>query len=687
MRTSVNWINTYLSSPATAVEQAEILTGVGFPCESSEQLANGDFVQEIETTSNRGDCLCHIGLAREIAAASGRTLILPQHTLNCEAESASAFISVTNHEPQRCPRYTARVIRGVRVAPSPQWLQERLIAIGQIPRNNVVDCTNFVLFETGQPTHVFDLKKLVGGAIHVRAARQGEKFLPIGEGAKPIVLDAGVLVIADGERPVALAGVKGGAATAVSDETTDLVIEVASFDPVAVRTTSRALRIASDSSYRFERGVHPAEVDAAAERLVALILETSGGTLLAGSVCDGPPCPPPTCVTLRLDRLEAIAGYHLEPREVTQILSVLGFDPQLSADRIACTIPPRRMDVSREVDLIEEVVRLAGLDRIPQHDVVSIRPVGRQFAVEAVRAAKNCLAGLGFVETVSPTLISERGAAPFLSPSALPLRVADERAMGEPILRPALLASLLQSLKLNRDRGSPVVRLFEHATTFWISQQTHHERRTIALVATDATSSSNSPESLYRLVRGAVESLVREICGARTQCVVQISSEGTVCKNAANGLQPAGTISIDGAIVGVIGLIHASALSAFGIDDTVAAAELDWQLLAQGYPPVPRAEPLASSPLLDRDISIVVSDEITWSQIESTVRGAQLPFFESIQFVGNWRGKQLGAGRRSATMRLCFRAPDRTLRREEVEPQLVRLTSLLANDLKAELRS
>ncbi|MSR70058.1 MAG: phenylalanine--tRNA ligase subunit beta [Phycisphaerales bacterium] len=683
MRTSVNWINAYLSSPASAHEQAETLTAVGFPCESCEQLADGDHAQEIETTSNRGDCLCHIGLAREIAAASGRSLNLPTQSPACANEPASAAISVTNHEPQRCPRYTARVIRGVKVAPSPAWLQERLIAIGQIPRNNVVDCTNFVLFEYGQPSHVFDLKTLVGSAIHVRASKKGETFLPLGEGAKTIVLDDGVLVIADAQRPVALAGVKGGAATAVTDSTTDLVIEAAAFDPVAVRKTSRALRIASDSSYRFEREVHPAEVDEAAQRLVGLILETAGGSLLAGSVSAGVAIAPPLAVTLRLDRLHAIAGYQLESREVMQILTVLGFAPRLSGETISCTIPPRRIDVTREIDLIEEVVRLAGLDRIPQHDVVAIRPVGRQFAVEAVRAAKNCLAGLGFVETVSPTLISERAAGTFLPRDVVALRVADERAMGEPILRPSLVASLLQSLKLNRDRGSQSVQLFEHATTFWLEGMTHHERRTIALVAIDST----SPEALYRHVRGAVESLARELRGAHVHCDVQITPACPVCKTAASGLHPAGTLTIDGATVGVIGLINAAARGALGIDGDVAAAELDWESLAQGYPPVPRAQPLASSPLLDRDLSIVVGDDVTWSQIESTVRAAQLPFFESIHFVGNWRGKQLGAGRRSATLRLFFRAPDRTLRREEVEPQLARLTTVLTQTLKAELRT
>ncbi len=683
MRTSVNWINAYLSSSTTADEQAQILTGVGFPCESSEKLSGGDYAQEIETTSNRGDCLCHLGLAREIAAASGRTIVLPSSASVCATEAASSAISVTNHEPLRCPRYTARVIRGVTVAPSPPWLQERLIAIGQIPRNNVVDCTNFVLFEYGQPSHVFDLAKLTGAVIHVRASREGETFLPLGEGAKSITLDAGILVIADGERPVALAGVKGGAATAVTDATTDIVIEAAAFDPVAVRKTSRALRISSDSSYRFERGVHPAEVDEAAQRLVALILETAGGSLLSGSVAAGPSVPAALTVMLRLERLIAIAGYPLEPREVMQILTVLGFSPVLASATITCTIPSRRIDVTREIDLIEEVVRLAGLDRIPQHDVVSIRPVGRQFAVEAVRTAKNALAGLGFVETVSPTLVSERAAAPFLPREFVALRVADERTMGEPILRPSLLCSLLQSLKVNRDRGSQNVRLFEHATTFWLEGKTHHEKRTLALVASD----SSPPESLYRLVRGSIEALARELRGTHASCEVQITSPCTVCTSAGSGLHPAGTLLIDGKAVGVLGLISSTAQHAFGLEGSVAAAELDWTLLAESYPPTPRAETLANSPLLDRDLSIVVGDDVTWSQIESTIRSAQLPFFESIEFVGNWRGKQLGATRRSTTVRLCFRAADRTLRREEVEPQLARLTELLAKDLKAELRS
>ncbi len=682
MRTSANWINQYLSSPATAQEQAEVLTSVGFPCESSESIAGGDTAQEVETTSNRGDCLCHLGLAREIAAATSRTIRLPSTAAIRSSERASVAIKVENHEPSRCPRYTARVVRGVKIAPSPQWLRDRLIAIGQTPRNNVVDCTNFLLFEYGQPTHVFDLATLRGGTIHVRSAVAGETFLPLGEGSKAITLDGNELVIADCERPIALAGVKGGALTAVTDSTRDIVIESAAFDPVAVRRTARSTRISSDSSYRFERGVHPADVDDAAERLLSLILETAGGSALEGSVVGGPPLPTTRIVELRLAKLSSIAGYSISSDEVIRILTELGFSPRLSGQVVGCTIPPRRIDVTREIDLIEEVVRLAGLDRIPMNDRISVRPIGSQSAVMAVRSAKNCLAGLGFVETVSPTLISERAASAFVRDAITTLRIEDERALGEPILRPSLLSSLLQSLKLNRDRGNRDVRLFEHATTFWLASQGHCERRMLGMVVGEA----GDAESLYRLVRGSVECVARELCGVHARFDVRTIAGLDIEFVGASALSPAGHFMIDDQAVGVLGLVNSDALAAAGVDGPIAAAELDWERLAIGYPPTPGATALANSPSLDRDLSVVFAESVTWAQVESTVRSAELPHLESIVFVGNWRGKGIGAGRKSVTFRMDFRS-DRTLRREEIDPHIARLVGVLASELQGEIRS
>lgn len=682
MRTSVKWINEYLSSPASAQEQAEVLTSVGFPCESSEPVAGDDIAQEVETTSNRGDCLSHLGLAREIAAATNRTIKLPLANPPRSKELASSAMKVENHEPLRCPRYTARVIRGVKIGPSPAWLQQRLIAIGQIPRNNVVDCTNFVLFEYGQPSHVFDLATLRGSAINVRSANAGEEFLPIGEGAKSIKLAGGELVIADSERPIALAGVKGGALTAVTEKTTDLVIEAASFDPVAVRRTGRSTRISSDSSYRFERGVHPAEVDEAAERLVSLILETAGGIALGGSISAGSPLPPVNSVNLRIERLQSIAGFDIAQSEIVRILSVLGFEPRVTGKMIACKIPPRRIDITREIDLIEEVVRLVGLEHIPMNDRVSIRPVGPQPAVESVRTAKNCLSGLGYVETVSPTLISERAASAFTTSAIATLRIEDERALGEPILRPSLLASLLQSLKLNRDRGNANVRLFEYAATFWIASQSHQERRMMGMVIGEI----GDAQLLYRLVRGSVERVARELRGAHACIEVRTAPIGEFESVAMNALDPVGYLVIDGITVGVLGVFNSKALENAGLDAPIAGAELDWALLAQGYPPTPRAQPLANSPTLDRDLSVILANTVTWAQLEATVRCAELPHLESISFVGNWRGKKIGDDRKSVTFRLNFRAADRTLRREEIDPHIARLVTILTKQLAGEIR-
>lgn len=683
MRTSVKWINDYLSSSASPQEQADVFTSVGFPCESSELLPSGDTAQEVETTSNRGDCLAHIGLAREIAAATGRTIKLPHSQAPRSTEMAASAITVENQELERCPRYTARVIRGVKIGPSPAWLQEKLIAIGQIPRNNVVDCTNFVLFEYGQPTHVFDLAKIGEQTIHIRAAKSGEEFLAIGEGAKPIKLIGGELVIADAQRPIALAGVKGGALTAVTDTTTDLVIEAAAFNPIAVRKTSRATRITSDSSYRFERGVHPAEVDEAAERLICLILQTAGGSVLSGAVVAGAPLPPPTTVALRLERLQSVVGFHIPDDEVIQRLTALGFSPKLSGKVASCTIPPRRIDVTREIDVIEEVIRLVGLDRVGMNDSIQVRPVGPQSAVNAIRAAKNTLAALNYVETVSATLISQRAASAFTTATIATLRIEDERALGEPILRPSLLASLLQTVKLNRDRGTANIRLFEHAATFWLTGDQHMERRMLGAIVADIADG----ETLYRTLRGSIERVVRELRGMHARVDVRSERGETLAPVAANALDPAGSVFINGQLVGVMGLVARNALDAAGLDAPIAAAELDWELLAGDYPPTPRAQPLLNNPGLDRDLSVILANDVPWTKLESTVRGAELPHLESIEFVGNWRGKKIGDNRKSVTFRMNFRAADRTLRREEIDPQIARLVVILIEQLHGEVRS
>lgn len=680
MRTSVTWINDYLDRPATADEQAELLTAAGLNFDGGDDADNGERWQEIETTSNRGDCLCHVGMAREICAMSGRSLKAPAAAPRAAGEPAARFVAVSNDDHEACPRYTARVIRGVKVGPSPEWLQRRLRAIGQIPRNNLVDCTNFVLFELGQPTHVFDLDTLRGARIHVRRARKGERFLPIGEGAQETELSGGELVIADGERPVAIAGVKGGAVTAVTDRTVNVLVEAAAFSPMAVRAASRGLRISSDSSYRFERGVHPADIDAAADRLVALILETAGGTLCEGTVEAGAPLPAPRRVTVRHSRVRAILGTDIPLEEVVRALDTLGFSPVVRGDAIDCSVPARRLDIEREIDLIEEVCRIHGLDRIPMKDRLAVRVAPVEPEVAAPRAVKGLLVGLGFVESITHTLVSERHAAPFFSAGRGALRVGDERAGGTPVLRPSVIPSLLEVRRRNADAGLAELRLFEFASAFALRPDGVHDERALVTLLSDAPA---DPDGAMRWIRGACERTVRLLAGNHASLGVA----AVAAADRAPWYSAEARLTVDGNPLGSWGLLAPAALAAFGLEGTFAAAELSLHPLYASYPPDARAEALPAFPAIERDVSAILPEQATWAELEALVQGLRLPCFESLGFVGTYRGKQTGAGRKSVTMRLVFRAPDRTLRREDADQSMAALADALRGRMGAEIRS
>ena len=687
MRTSVKWINDYLDRPADASEQAAVLTAAGLPLDGGDTAENGEIWQEIETTSNRGDCLCHVGMAREIAASTGRSLRPPTTTLVSSGPPARDFIRVTNHEHAMCPRYTARVIRGVTVAASPAWLQTRLIAIGQIPRNNIVDATNFVLFELGQPTHVFDLATLNGAHIHIRKARADEPFLPLGSDAKEIKLTANDLVIADQDRVVALAGVKGGASASVSETTTDVVLEAATFDPIAVRSASRRHSIASDSSYRFERIVHAAQIDEAADRLASLILEIAGGTLCQGVVEAGAPIPEPRKITLRPVRCRAILGFDISTARMMELLATLGFSPRCvgtgASEVIETIAPPRRVDVEREIDLIEEICRLHGLDAIPVADTISVRVPTENPVERGTRAVKDLLVGMGYIETVTHTLIGERAAEPFLMHGAKLLKVDDERAGGEGALRPSVVASLLRVRRHNLDQGAHNLRLFEFASAFHYANGTHVERPTLAMLA-DMPEGTRDAQIAYRLMRGMVERVLALVVPRSATIAFVKSNEPAWLSSCARIVVDAGRGAID---IGCVGLVDTRILKANGIDRPTAACELQLRTLLAQYPPLNGAVELPAFPASERDISAIVADSVEYAAIEREIVELQLPCLESVQFVTTFRGKQIGEGKKSVSLRLLFRASDRTLRSEEADGAVARAVTQLRDAVGAEIRS
>ena len=677
MNTSVAWMNAYLDPPATADEQAELLTRAGFPLESREEVAlskGSDIRQDIELTSNRGDCLCHVGLAREIAAVSGRSLRLPVTQLKAKGPKVTTVIKVTNRETSLCPLYTARVIRGVKVGKSPQWLQDRLISRGDIPRNNIVDASNFVLFELGQPTHVFDLAKLRGPEIIIRHAKPGEPFLPIGEGASEVKLEDRDLVIADADRAVAIAGVKGGALTAVSDATTDILIEAATFAPATVRATSRRLGISSDSSYRFERGVHPGQIERAANRLAELILELCGGELCEGVIEAGLSVAPQRAVSMRADRCRKILGVAISDHQMIDALTRLGFQPKIGSSGIACTIPYERIDIEREIDLIEEVARMIGLDVVPVADSMKVRVAPPQSSELAKRAVNDAMAGMGYLETVTHSLISEKTAAAFIAPEMTLMRVADERAKAEPVLRPSILPSLLRVVAFNHDKGVDQVSLYEAASTFASLNDQPVERFNLALIHP-----APSAEQALREVRGSVDRLIQIIFGAQAAIVVKPASK-------LPWFAPGADVYANGRLLGSLGIISRAATMLFGLDEPLAAAEIGLPGYYHLYPPETQAHELPHFPAIQRDISAIIDERVEWVEVKSTLQRLQLQHVETIDFVTTFRGKQIGAGKKSLTIRTRFRAPDRTLKHEEVDPQIASMMQALQAKFAAEIR-
>ena len=680
MRTSITWINDYLDPPADISEQASILTIAGFPDEGVIEAPNGESSQEVGMTSNRGDCLCHVGLAREIAVISGRTLKEPHFEVHATGPEASSLISVHNHEPDLCPLYTARVIRGVRVGPSPDWLKTRIEAIGLVPRNNLVDATNFVLFEYGQPTHVFDLAKLKGSTMNVRKARAGETLLPIGEGTTELKLREHDLVIADEERPVALAGVKGGEETAVDNDTVDIVLEAATFEPVTVRNAARHHQVSSDSSYRFERGVHPAEVGHAAERLAALIIQLAGGELCEGACADGKAIPENISASMRPNRCRSIMGIDISDERIEELLERLELKPERKGDRFHCTIPPRRLDLEREADLIEEIARTHGLEKLPINDTITIRAVQPQPVEEGLRAIRTSLVGLGFIEMVTHTLVSRAAAQGFTNNGRLTLEVDDERAGAEPVLRPGMIPSLLRVARHNHDNGESDVQLFETAAIFDRTDKEHRERRVLGIYS-DPPPEELTAQAAFGRARAAVERILH----------VAGTPDVRITPAEIPWLNPGAKITSGDSEIGFVGVVEPSLAHNAGHSQPVAAAEIE--ISPDGiapqldvWPPESHAKELPSFPPINRDLSVIVSEHTSWEMIETTIRKSGPELLDSVEYLTTFRGAKVGENLKSVTFRLRFRDEHRTLRHEEVDPQIKIVQDAIRTTIDGEVR-
>jgi phenylalanyl-tRNA synthetase beta chain len=671
VNTSLDWLNTYLDRPADAEEAVQVLTDAGFPLDEEKQTDDGQVYYDFEVTSNRPDCLSHVGLARELAAATGRQLSPPDIQLRAGEGDVHDSTSVANDAEDICPLYTARIIRGVKIAPSPAWLAERVAAIGLRPVNNVVDVTNFVLFEMGQPLHAFDLNQLAEKRIVVRRATKDEPFVAI-DGSNHKLSDQ-MLVIADAEKPVAVAGVMGGAHSEVTDQTTDILIESALFDPLSIRTTSRALKLASDSSFRFERGVDPLGIERASRRAAALILEVAGGTLADGVIVAGKePSTDPIAVTLNPAHCCELLGIEISTDRMVELLAALELNSKLEGDLIHCAAPSHRADLRREVDLIEEVARLHGYDQIhidPKMELV-IRPP--QPSVLARQNISDVLVAHGYHQMVTFSFMRPDHAEIFYDAGLREARVDTEKKGAEPTLRPSLIPSLLACRKNNQDAGNESVQLFEEASVFAMNDDGFVENRRVGVL-----SDADDAAQTLRKLRGTLEE-VAEAVGA------------TLTVAAATATRPwsdaLAEIMCNGQTMGRYGLVNGATLKRFGLQRSVVVAELDYDILVAQFPTDPVLRDLPRFPPIDRDLSIVVDEAVAWSQVSQIIEEAKPALMESVSFVTTYRGKPIPAGRKSVTCRMCFRDPSRTLQHDEVTEQVTQVVAALASGLGAELR-
>lgn len=670
MKISLNWLTDYVDvSSYAAGELGEVFTRIGLCCESIEEIEN-DIVFDLEITSNRPDCLGHIGVAREIAATLSLELKLPDLDAIVSAGAPVADLTSVEVEcPDLCPRYTARVIRGVRIAPSPGWMVERLEAVGLRSINNIVDITNYVLMEYAQPLHAFDFNRLAGKRIIVRRARDGEQIVSI-DGTQ-CTLTEDMVIIADAERPVAVAGVMGGIDTEVSDETTDVLIESAQFSPAAIRKMARMLSLMSESSYRFERGVDPLGVERASLRACGLILQLAGGQLANGVIDVWAEQYEPVEVSMRPARCRKLLGMDIPDHQQVEVLDRLGLSPRVRDEKIICSIPSWRRDLSREIDLIEEVARLVGYDKIPVGNEVVHPVLGIERDEWLRRQVYDVLRAGGFDEAITYGFIDDSEAALFGFRSGMHVDRRLRRTNN--MLRPTLICSLLRACKINQDAGNPDVNLYELAAVFPPSgdeMELPDEHTRLAMV---------SSEDISR-VRGIVDVVIGQVA---------FSSKVEVEPADVPGFSPgqAGRILLNGRDIGFIGSVASNVLDYYGLERPFAAASIDFNYLISHADPQRKYTPLARFPAIRRDLSLIVDEDIAWKQLVDAINSTGQEELESVEYVGTYRGKQIPKGKKSITLSLTYRSSEGTLRHERVDGMVKQVVDTLGKTLQVRLRT
>ncbi len=643
---------------------------VGAPL--NRALGLSDPVLEIDLTPNRADCLSVIGVAREIAAIQGTRLKHPSVHLSGTGDSIHGLAAVRIDAPAHCPRYVARVLEGARIGPSPFWLQDRLLSVGLRPINNIVDVTNFVMVECGQPLHAFDLDRLAESRIVVRTALPGERFVTLDQ--KERHLDGEMLMICDGAKPVAVAGVMGGLNSEISNETTRVLIESACFDPVSVRKTSKKLGLSTDASRRFERGVDPAGTVKAASRAAELMARVGGGRIVEG-VIDVHPRPwTPQPIRLSVDQTARLLGVRVPRKQISRLLSSIhfGVKPTSVRDELEVTAPPFRVDIGRPEDLMEEVARLSGFETIPV--TFPALPAARRTPaarIELRKKVKNVLNGLGFTEVITYSFIHPQSCDRLQLAESDPRRntvaLMNPLAEDQAVLRSSLLPGLLETMRHNLAQQNRRLKIFEIGKVFLkvADRDLPEEPEFIAGLWTGVRQALSwhgreTPCDFYDL-KGALEGLIGAL---KLEGVRFVRMTDADCRYTRPG-QSARLVAADREI-GWIGEIHPAACNAYDLKQTGFVFELDAAAIERLSSRTQYRLRAPKFPSVTRDLTLILDQDIETQQVLDAVEAMRLEWMECIQLFAVFSGDPIPPGKRSLSFRITYRSSQRTLEDTEV---------------------
>jgi phenylalanyl-tRNA synthetase beta chain len=683
MKISIEWLKEYVDIQESPEKLKEDLSMIGLLVEGVAE-AQGTAVLEIEVTSNRPDCLSHVGIAREVAALYRRPLRYPpvQKRLSVSPEKIPYAIEI--EDPDLCPRYVGLVLDGVTVGPSPEWMQRRLEAAGMRPLNNVVDITNYVLLELGHPLHAFDFDVLRRAKIVVGRARPGDKFKTLDGTERD--LDGDMLMINDGEGPVAIAGVMGGLNSEISLMTKRVLLESAYFQPTSIRRTSKGLGLSTEASHRFERGADWNNTTAAIARTCLLIEQLAGGRI-AGSLQDAYPAKKdPVIVQLRQKNAASLLGVDMTDEFIESILTRLDFKLEKKGEGIWDVVcPTHRADMELEADLIEELARFYGYGNIPS-SLPPSKIVGAHsphYVLE--NTIRNLLTGQGYYEAVNLSFASEADHADF--PPAEGNRVAVKNPLTEDTqyMRTALAPGLVRSAKRNFNYDQSQVCLFEIGNVYCLGPNgIPGEKKTLGILCTGGFTGQNwttgASENTFFHIKGIVSALLRGI---------RIHSFEIECTDKIGWLNPAdaAVLNVEGETVGVLGSLAPALEEKYKIKQPLHLAEIDFDRLARyAFSPI-QYKPLPKYPSVERDMSIVVGCDVTYQSIARGIRDLGIIELAGIDLIDVYEGEKIPRGKVSLTLRCTFQDLERTLTVDRVQGFIDTVLIYLKNTYGAGLRS